>query len=277
MNLKQLEYFVDLCQTLSYTQTAKNCFVSQTAVTKQIMNLENELDVLLFDRNKKSVQITKEGELFLTCAQKILNEVKQAYFLMEQYQQGLSGNIKIGFIKGTDESLLIDLFRSFQKSFPSIRLEFQAYRRLELISLLKQRQLEGIIMFHIPDESFEKRDIKTYPLYAYFSKDFYVSQSIYDETLQKYIIYDARSQDYQNQDTELEQTMLKLCLNQGIAIMHEFVEHSQYGKYLQSIPLPHNDHDVLSLYYLPDQSNKSFRHFIQHIEKNHGLKNAHKI
>ena len=50
MNIKQLEYFVDLSETLNFTKTAQNFYISQTAITKQIQCLEKDLEIPLFIR-----------------------------------------------------------------------------------------------------------------------------------------------------------------------------------------------------------------------------------
>lgn len=70
MNIKQLEYFVDLSQTLNFTKTAQNFYISQTAITKQIQCLEKDLGIPLFKRSKKSVELTNEGILICLMPEK---------------------------------------------------------------------------------------------------------------------------------------------------------------------------------------------------------------
>ena len=86
MNIKQLEYFVDLSQTLNFTKTAQNFYISQTAITKQIQCLEKDLEIPLFIRSKKSVELTNEGNLYLPYARKILDNVALSYQIIEEYQ-----------------------------------------------------------------------------------------------------------------------------------------------------------------------------------------------
>lgn len=66
MNTRQLEYFVSLAETLSFTKTAQKFYISQTAVTKQIKTLEHNLDTKLFNRNNHRVELTPEGNVFLS-------------------------------------------------------------------------------------------------------------------------------------------------------------------------------------------------------------------
>ena len=88
VNFKQLEYFTDLAQTLNYTETARRLYVSQTAITKQIQNLEQELNAVLFDRTKKHVSLTAAGKIFYAEAQKILEQARSARKHLESFQRG---------------------------------------------------------------------------------------------------------------------------------------------------------------------------------------------
>ncbi len=73
MNIKQLEYFVDLSQTLNFTKTAQNFYISQTAITKQIQCLEDDLGIPLFHTySKKCVYLTSEGRSYLPYAKENL-------------------------------------------------------------------------------------------------------------------------------------------------------------------------------------------------------------
>ena len=64
MNLTQLRYFIDTVEAGSMTQAAQNNFISQSAISKTIKQLEVELDVKLFDRNGKKLALTKQGKVF---------------------------------------------------------------------------------------------------------------------------------------------------------------------------------------------------------------------
>ena len=93
MKIKQLEYLVDLSQTLNFTKTAQNFYISQTAITKQIQCLEKDLGISLFKRSKKSVELTNEGIIYLPYAKKILDDVALSYQIVDEYQKGKQGNV----------------------------------------------------------------------------------------------------------------------------------------------------------------------------------------
>ena len=88
MNIRQLQYFVDLSETLNFTKTAQNFYISQTAITKQIQCLEGDLDIPLFHRSKKSVSLKQlKDRAYLPYAKKILEDIDLSYKVIEEYQE----------------------------------------------------------------------------------------------------------------------------------------------------------------------------------------------
>ena len=78
MNLKQLEYFVSVAETLNFTKAAKKCFISQTAMTQQIRALEEGIGAALFIRDKHHVELTPAGRVFMNEARVILARAEEA-------------------------------------------------------------------------------------------------------------------------------------------------------------------------------------------------------
>lgn len=72
MNTKQLEYFISVAENLSFTKTAEKFYISQTAVTQQIKALEEQINVTLFTRSKRHVELTPAGKVFLSEARTII-------------------------------------------------------------------------------------------------------------------------------------------------------------------------------------------------------------
>lgn len=256
MNIKQLEYFVDLSQTLNFTKTAQNFYISQTAITKQIQCLEKDLGIPLFKRSKKSVKLTSEGRIYLPYAKKILKDIALSYQIIKEYQKGNQGSISIGFIKSLDDELLLKLLQKIKDHFPHIDLHYKAYSRLELLQLFKERKLDAIITFEYPEIKDENHLLlKKGHLRKYYHQDCSLNNLK--------LIYDVRQESLENY--EIEQTLLKVCLKEGYAILHDFIESNQYSKYLQF-----QDLDIsspISFYYHLNSTNKILQNIIQLIKK----------
>lgn len=64
MDIKKLKYFIHLSETLNFTKVAEKCFISQSAVSQHISNIEKEVGFLLFNRTKNKVELTEAGKDF---------------------------------------------------------------------------------------------------------------------------------------------------------------------------------------------------------------------
>ena len=76
ITIEQLKCFIEVSKELNFRRAAKNLNMSQPPVTRHILNLEYNLKTKLFDRNSRSVKLTKDGTLFLTHASDIILRIK---------------------------------------------------------------------------------------------------------------------------------------------------------------------------------------------------------
>ena len=89
MTLQQLKYVVAVADTRNITEAAKRVFISQPSLTASIQDLENEMNITIFNRSNKGVTITNEGDEFLSYARQVL---EQASLLEERYKGDAGGN-----------------------------------------------------------------------------------------------------------------------------------------------------------------------------------------
>lgn len=122
MNQRQLEIFTALGQNLNFTRTAEQLFLSQTTVTLQIRNLEEELQVKLFDRNSRSVRLTYAGTVFLEHSRKILNMIEEAREQTVEAYNGYIGRLNIGFADEVNATGISKCIRSFSEKYPEIKM-----------------------------------------------------------------------------------------------------------------------------------------------------------
>ncbi len=78
MDLRQLEVFINLAESLNYSKTAENLHLSQPAVSRIIQRIEGEVGVTLFYRSHREVQLTKNGKLFYDDSKSLINSYNKA-------------------------------------------------------------------------------------------------------------------------------------------------------------------------------------------------------
>ncbi len=169
MNTRQLECFIAVAENLSFTKASEKIFISQTAVTQQIQKLENQLNVILFERTNRNVKLTTAGTTFLHEAKAILEREKDAIRKTQLAANGFSGNIRIGWIKGYEMSSFVEYIRNFHSKFPNISLSFSRQNMGILHSMLENDELDVIFTIRFNIEHYENiafKPIDSFSLYA---------------------------------------------------------------------------------------------------------------
>ncbi|WP_316738926.1 LysR family transcriptional regulator [Pedobacter aquatilis] len=123
MDLQQMKYFLALANELHYWKTAEKVNITQSALTRQIQSLENELGLLLFERNKRNVKLTPAGQFLKDKWEVELNELDYIHKFARQIHSGESGTIKIAYPDSISASVLPDILASISKEYPQIQIE----------------------------------------------------------------------------------------------------------------------------------------------------------
>lgn len=123
MNIKSLNYFIEVAKEKSFTNASKNLFVCQSALSKAIKTFENELDITLIDRTSKHFKLTPEGQLLYengVIALKVINE--QLEMLLDSVSIE-KGKIKVGVPPVISTIYFTSIIKSFKDNFHSINLQ----------------------------------------------------------------------------------------------------------------------------------------------------------
>lgn len=113
-DLRQLRYFVEVAETLSFTQAAQRLHISQPPLSQQILALEADLGVRLLDRNRRRVALTEPGRLFLMEAKAILARAETARTVVTEAAAGFTGQLKLAYATSV----------SFHPALPETLLRF---------------------------------------------------------------------------------------------------------------------------------------------------------
>ncbi len=139
MTLLQLQYFQALAKRLHYTRTSEELHISQPSLSYAITELEKELGVKLFQKEKKKVNLTVQGQQFLVYVEQALSLLDQAVERVKHMASDAPQVVRMGYFHSISASFIPSLVEGFYKNFPERRIRFQftegtSWEVLELIS-----------------------------------------------------------------------------------------------------------------------------------------------
>lgn len=123
MNSRQIQYAILLSQVRNFSQVAEKLHISQPALSKQILSLEQELGVKLFDRNSQPLTLTPAGEHFIREAKALLYKEEQLLRSMERFQSGEAGQLTIGITPFRSSYLISNVIKKVREKFPGTRIK----------------------------------------------------------------------------------------------------------------------------------------------------------
>lgn len=160
MELRQLEYFVEVAKREHVSEAAKDLHVAQSAISRQIANLEAELGVELFIREGRNVKLTPIGKHFLTHVETALKAIDYARQQVEEYLDPERGTIKIGFPTSLASHTLPSVISAFKTRHPNVSFHLRQGTYRFLIESIKNRTLDLAFIGPVPtDEPDLKGDI----------------------------------------------------------------------------------------------------------------------
>jgi LysR family transcriptional regulator, hydrogen peroxide-inducible genes activator len=162
MEVHQLRYFCAVAETGSFTRAAEREQVAQPSLSQQIMKLEEELGVRLFDRLGRSVRLTGFGQVFLPRARAILVELKAAKDEVAERQSSVSGPVSIGVIPTIAPYFLPLPVALFSRKYPQADITVVEDVTARLMDRLRAGQID-VAVLALPMRG---HDIETFPLHT---------------------------------------------------------------------------------------------------------------
>ncbi len=161
MTLNELRFVVALAKARNFRKAAEVCFVSQPALSLAVKKLEDELGVLLFERNRNDVTMTAIGELVVEQATRAIEEANRVKEIARQGNNQLVGALKLGVIYSIGPYLLPEIIPYLRQSAPEMPLIVEENLTINLETQLRN----GVIDVAIIALPFDIPGIKTMPLY----------------------------------------------------------------------------------------------------------------
>ncbi|WP_298904084.1 LysR substrate-binding domain-containing protein [uncultured Psychroserpens sp.] len=145
MTITQLHYVLAIAEHKNFTKAAEKCFVTQPTLSTQIQKLEDELDILIFDRSKKPIELTDVGKKIVQQAKNIVDESDRIQDIVDQQKGFIGGEFKIGIIPTIMPTLLPMFLKTFIKKYPKVKLKIEELTTEEIITRIADGHLDAAI------------------------------------------------------------------------------------------------------------------------------------
>ena len=147
MDFRQLEYIVAIAENKSISKAAETLFITQSGLNQQLIKLEKELGLPLFDRNKHFLRPTKAGEIYVKNAIEILKIKRNTYTELGDLKKEATGEISLGLTHEHGIDLFTSVFTAFNQRYPGITFALTEAIVARQNELLLSGQLDlGLVM-----------------------------------------------------------------------------------------------------------------------------------
>ena len=164
MRIDSIESFLTLAETLNYTEAADRLYITQSALSRSILQMEEELGITLFTRSRRGVELTPAGESFFLDAEKMMELYSEGIARAKTAYKGEHGRISIACHRTVVEPGLFDIVESFSKEKKDIALDFVSMTTSEIILALDSGTVDCAVTSGLPrTEGIEKILIHPYP------------------------------------------------------------------------------------------------------------------
>lgn len=153
MELRQIQYFIEVAKREHVTEAADALNVAQSAVSRQIFNLEAELGVDLFIRKGRNIKLTAIGRVFLEHMEQALNTIDDARQIVSEYTDPEKGTIQIGFPSSVATYILPTAISAFRKEYPQVKFSLNQNSYHGLAEAVSRGDVNIALLGPVPKET----------------------------------------------------------------------------------------------------------------------------
>lgn len=162
MELRHIRYFLAVAEEMNFSRAAEKLCIAQPPLSRQIMDLENELGVILFNRKKHALSLTDEGALFKQYAIQVLELVDHSTSEVRELRHGLQGMINLGTVEGNAPRLLAEWISKFHNENPHVQYTLWNGNSDDVV----QRVMNGLCEIAVIMEPYNGVGINSIPIYS---------------------------------------------------------------------------------------------------------------
>lgn len=172
MTITQLKYALAIAEHQNFTKAAESCFVTQPTLSTQIQKLEDELDIIIFDRGKKPIELTEVGRKIVYQARNIVNEAERIQDIVDQQKGFIGGEFRLGIIPTVMPTLLPMFLKNFIKKYPKVKLKIEELTTEEILTRINEGHLDAAIAATpLENDNIKERVLYYEPFVAYIPEN----------------------------------------------------------------------------------------------------------
>ncbi|MED4752594.1 LysR family transcriptional regulator [Brevibacillus choshinensis] len=177
MDIRQLQYFVEVAKQKSFTKAANTMHVSQPSISKMMKALEEELGVVLLDRAERKMELTDAGELVYDHATKVLQLMDSLSSSIGEVRNMERGRVKMGMMPTVGSFLLPNVIAMFKKSYPGIDIEMKEYSAKLLEVHVEQGSIDvGLTVLPADTDKFDAVPLQAEDLVAIAHREHWLAE-----------------------------------------------------------------------------------------------------
>ena len=168
MNIQQLQYIIALDRYKNFTKASESCFITQATMSTMIRRLEEELEVVIFDRKANPILTTDAGKEIIAEAEKALVHIKNMALVAKEDSAVFAGTVRIGIIPTIANSLLPLVLKPVMEQYPQLEITLTEITTENVLEQLKDNLLDfGIISTPVDAKGYDTEILYYEPLKVY--------------------------------------------------------------------------------------------------------------
>lgn len=160
ITLTQLEYIVAVDTYRHFGKAAESCFITQPTLSMQIKKLEEDLEIIIFDRSKQPLIPTDVGQRIIEQARIVLKQAEELNNIVKDHKNQVSGMLRIGIIPTLAPYLLPVFIGRYKKKYPNIYIKVVEQTTDEIVKLLNKDLIDvGILVTPLKEEKIIEKPV----------------------------------------------------------------------------------------------------------------------
>ncbi len=172
ITITQLEYIVAVDTFRHFGRAAEHCFITQPTLSMQIKKLEEDLEVIIFDRSKQPLIPTDVGARIIEQARGVIQETEKINNIIKDHKNLISGELKIGIIPTLAPYLLPLFIGNYKRKYPNIMIKVEELTTENIVDQLNRDLLDvGVLVTPLKEERINEKPIFYEEMMVYAHKE----------------------------------------------------------------------------------------------------------